>query len=595
MRLKGIMAASLVAMAATMPGVVLAQEVESENVYMRRPLPLNPETTTQGFRWETTSTVTDLNGNPVDELNYCGPVQRRNTSICVAESNGQQVADSYCGSTSRPPAVEEDYIGSACSFSWVVGAWDEGPARCTSSETQLRSVICQNQDGLDVEDRFCTDAKPSTIRTVSDYSGCTGVSPSSTPSVRWGPWSYDQTCSANATKTRSGTCQVDGEDVEASICTDAGVPLTETIQEANYTGCTYTWQTGSWSSWSSTCGSATRTRDVTCRRSNGTTVADSSCNSRTKPASSETSNITTGCDTGGTCALPSSQTVEGITVDQASRECVTSMGYSYSSGGSDGVRISQVVRNDNEFGGYVFCATNSGVQRQICQTSLSGMSYLVWEGSSECQGARSVCQPEVNCTPQATVIIAIPGKVASDNDGSVTVSTSFGSGVDTSQPTCEGTARFNYEGVNYELNERKTGSNYMCSGSRELTIGSAVFTMEYGAESTGGSSNDIFGHTTISQRGGSQCATNTTSPPSDGTYSWKRKTGPETDGCGFQHPELRLDEDCAENIFGPSDNSCNAMTAGSTCRHAAYAGHGKPYGSCGSSQAYYQDYVCTQD
>ena len=284
---------SLVAIAMAMPSMASAQDTES--IYMRRPLPLNPATTTQGFRWETTSTVTDLDGNPVDESNYCGPVQRRNTSICVAESNGQQVADSYCGSTSRPPAVEDDYIGSACSFSWVVGAWDEGAARCTASETQSRTVRCQNQDGVVVEDRFCTDAKPSTLRTVADYSGCTGSDPASTPTVLWGPWSFDQTCSNNATKTRTGTCQVSGQPAPDSVCTDAGVPLTETIQEANYTGCSYAWQSEAWSNWSTTCGSATRTRTVTCQRSDGTLVADPSCNSRTKPAATEASTITSAC------------------------------------------------------------------------------------------------------------------------------------------------------------------------------------------------------------------------------------------------------------------------------------------------------------
>ena len=287
-------AAAICAIAQVAPA--MAQEAE-ENIYMRRPLPLNPSTTTSGFRWETTSTVTDLNGNPVDESNYCGPVQRRNTSICVSETNGQQVADSYCGSTSRPPSVEDDYIGTACSFDWVTGAWDEGQPRCTSGEVQSRTVVCQNQDSAVVEDRFCTDPKPALLRTVPDYSGCTGSDPASTPSVRWGAWSYDQTCSANATKTRTGTCQVDGTDVDSSVCTDAGVPLTEMVQEPNYTGCTYGWQTGAWASWSTTCGSATREREVVCHRSDGQVAPDYQCNSKTKPARQETSNQTESCST----------------------------------------------------------------------------------------------------------------------------------------------------------------------------------------------------------------------------------------------------------------------------------------------------------
>ena len=295
MKLLRIIPMSLVALSLTMPVAAYAQDAES--IYMRRPLPLNPTTTTAGFRWETTSAVTDLNGNPVDVANYCGPVQRRNTSICVSVSTGQQVATSYCGSTSKPPEVEDDYVGSACTFSWLVGTYDEGPARCTNAESHVRTVVCQNQDGVTVEDRFCTDAKPPHIRTVADYSGCTASDPASSPTVRWGAWSYEQSCSATATKTRTGTCQVDNRDVAPTVCTDIGIPLNESLQEPNYTGCSYAWQSEEWSNWSNTCGTGTRTREVFCQRSDGNEVTDAECAIYAKPVSSETSDVTTGCPT----------------------------------------------------------------------------------------------------------------------------------------------------------------------------------------------------------------------------------------------------------------------------------------------------------
>lgn len=297
MKLSRIMSLSLVAvtMALTTPTAVSAQDAES--IYMRRPLPLSPATSTQGFRWETTSTVTDLNGNPVDESNYCGPVERRNRSICVSEQTGQQVATSYCGSTSRPPEVEQAYVGTACSFDWVVGAWNEGAATCTPNETQTRSVTCQNQQGAVVADGFCDDPKPQTLRQTADYSGCTGTSPESTPTVKWGAWVYDQYCSATATKTRNGTCLVGNKDAPASVCTDAGVALRETVQEANFTRCSTAWQSDEWSSYSSTCGTGTRTREVYCLRSDGTRIPDSSCTANMKPVTSETKEVTSGCET----------------------------------------------------------------------------------------------------------------------------------------------------------------------------------------------------------------------------------------------------------------------------------------------------------
>ena len=290
-----IAAISALALATTLPAIAAAQESSAETVYMRRPLPLTPSTTAEGFRWETTSTVTDLNGNPVDEASYCGPIIRRNESICVAIADGRRVGDSYCGSTTRPDSEEEDYASGGCTFSWFTTPWDEGGPSCTASEYQTRSVSCQNQNGETVADRFCTGTRPASARNVADYSGCTGDDPSSTPTVRWGAWTYDQTCSATATKTRRGTCQVDGQNVSDNVCTDIGIALTESVQEPNYAGCSYAWQTESWSAWSTTCGTGTRTRSVTCQRSNGSTVADTYCSANPKPRTSETSSITSGC------------------------------------------------------------------------------------------------------------------------------------------------------------------------------------------------------------------------------------------------------------------------------------------------------------
>ncbi|MFA5125971.1 MAG: right-handed parallel beta-helix repeat-containing protein [archaeon] len=58
---------------------------------------------------------------------------------------------------------------------------------------------------------------------------------------------------------------------------------------------TYSWQTGAWSSCSVSCGAGSQTRNVYCKRNDGTKVADSYC-SGTKPGTSQA------CDAGG-CSL----------------------------------------------------------------------------------------------------------------------------------------------------------------------------------------------------------------------------------------------------------------------------------------------------
>src|SRR3546814_6769693 len=88
----------------------------------------------------------------------------------------------------------------------------------------------------------------------------------------------------------------DGAAVAASECTARGIALTPTSETSpQYGGCGYSWITGAWGGWSSTCSaSATRTRSVSCQRSDGAIVADGNC-AGGKPATSEVSAQYGGC------------------------------------------------------------------------------------------------------------------------------------------------------------------------------------------------------------------------------------------------------------------------------------------------------------
>src|SRR5690606_30183013 len=105
--------------------------------------------------------------------------------------------------------------------------------------------------------------------TSAQYSGCSY----SAVFGAWSPWS--STCSASATRTRSVSCRrSDGTIVGNSECTGRGVALTPTSEtSAQYGSCSYTPEYGSWSS----CSGGTQTRSVACRRSTGHLVPSSYC------------------------------------------------------------------------------------------------------------------------------------------------------------------------------------------------------------------------------------------------------------------------------------------------------------------------------
>ena len=223
----------------------------------------------------------------------CSSNATRSRTVRCERGDGTYVSDSSC-TTAKPETDQTQAIYSGCAYTWDIGAWQDPGASCTTSETQTRTVRCERGDGTYVADSNCTTTKPSTTRTVSDDSGCTA---GSSLTVDWGAWSWNSTCSSSATRSRTGTCEGDGQPVPNSWCTSQGIALTESYTGANYSGCTYDWDYTNWSSWSSSCSSsATRTRSVWCERSNGDNVGDSYCSGAgTKPASTNSGAVYSGC------------------------------------------------------------------------------------------------------------------------------------------------------------------------------------------------------------------------------------------------------------------------------------------------------------
>lgn len=216
----------------------------------------------------------------------CGETTQSRTVQCK-RTDGQYVEQASCDSATRPSETQTTTNHAACSFTWTTGTWSTPSTMCGSA-TQSRSVKCMRTDGAEVADASCTDPKPASSQQSQQTAGC---------GYAWdtGEWSQTQPACGDIVSTRSVTCvRTDGETVDDASCTEARPASSRTLQD--YRTCSYGWTVGEWTQPTTTCGPSTESRTVTCRRSEGTTVSDDLCaGDGTKPEGSRESHQTSGC------------------------------------------------------------------------------------------------------------------------------------------------------------------------------------------------------------------------------------------------------------------------------------------------------------
>jgi len=160
---------------------------------------------------------------------------------------------------------------------YVYGAWRPWSSTCSLSATRTRDAQCTRKyNGRSLSDADCAGITKDSSETQPILTGCT---------FNWSTGSYgsyNSTCSDAAVRTRTVVCRrLDGATVADSLCSNDGTKPATSETSPVYTSCSYAWGTPSaWSAWSNGCSaSATRTRTVSCTRSNGTVVDDSLCSS----------------------------------------------------------------------------------------------------------------------------------------------------------------------------------------------------------------------------------------------------------------------------------------------------------------------------
>jgi len=213
----------------------------------------------------------------------CGPTVENRSVTCV-RSDGQPATDGSCPSGTRPADQRAATSYGTCGFSWEAGTWS-APSRTCGSATRTRDVVCRRSDGTQVADTQCGSTRPEDSETVTDFSACSHT-------LSYGEWSATAPACGDSVQTRAVTCiREDGATVDGALC-PAPEPLTR--QATDYSTCSFHWDVGSWST-PSACGQTTRTRAVTCLRSDGGQATDARCDVDAKPSSSEQIQDTSAC------------------------------------------------------------------------------------------------------------------------------------------------------------------------------------------------------------------------------------------------------------------------------------------------------------
>ncbi|MFZ3481878.1 hypothetical protein [Sphingomonas sp. 3-13AW] len=195
---------------------------------------------------------------------------RNRTVTCVRDDGTPAAEEALClEAGTRPVSTEISDIYTGCSYEWGSMGWS-APTPACGNTTITETFACRRSNGAVVSDDHCEGARPENTAQVQDYRACQY----SWHAGAWGAW--DSSCSDQAARVREITCQTSTGIVtrDHSLC--EGDAPSKIERSSNYSGCTYEWDPGQWTS-AAYCGPVTETRTPVCRRTDGLAVQDYLC------------------------------------------------------------------------------------------------------------------------------------------------------------------------------------------------------------------------------------------------------------------------------------------------------------------------------
>uniref|UniRef100_A0A4W3HDC4 ADAM metallopeptidase with thrombospondin type 1 motif 9 n=1 Tax=Callorhinchus milii TaxID=7868 RepID=A0A4W3HDC4_CALMI len=206
----------------------------------------------------------------------CGGGARTRLVICQLP-NGQRLNDQNCEILDKPPDREQCNTR-ACSadVDWHRGQWSSCSNFCGKG-SKYRTVSCMTRDGKQAEEENCKNlARPKT------HKRCRG---GRCPKWKAADWEQCSVSCGSGTQQRKVFCQISNRTIEDTQCNRSTQPAS--VQRCQAGECPfYSWHVEEWQKCSSTCGTGTRYRKVTCINQNNEETQSNNCEVKMKRPSS---------------------------------------------------------------------------------------------------------------------------------------------------------------------------------------------------------------------------------------------------------------------------------------------------------------------
>ena len=308
--------------------------------------------------------------------NTCGAGTEHETGYSCVDAHGNPVPIGDCTAPGNQSCVGT----TTCTYGVHNVTYTACAAACGSSTQTLNSNwTCVRSDGVTVAQSFCTP--PVGTESCTNYSLCSATN------ITYGNCST--TCGSGSKPVSSFSCV----DTHGNTVLNADCPTPAAQACSSTTGCTYAPASVTYGTCAAACGTSSQTLNAgwTCKRSDGTTVAQSFC---TPPAATESCNSYSLCTASNVTYGACQTTCGSSTAPVASFTCKDTQGHTV----ANSECTTPAPQACSSYTGCSFSPQN--ITYSACPAACGSATQTLNAGWT-CQRSDGTTVAQSNCTPPA--------------------------------------------------------------------------------------------------------------------------------------------------------------------------------------------------